>query len=874
MTDIRLELQSPLTLLQRWQGRPDGAKLLELLVTGYTLDLTFVEQRVVSLARGLGARATILGDANHGLHNPVDIRHAGRSYQHANIACRGAFHPKLVVLLGELDVWIAIGSGNPTTAGWGYNDELWIIIRSPRAVGPQALAQLGEWIAELAHHSSVQMPSWISATLSELADMITPDAVDESTTELQILGNLDRPLVEQLPVGPVTSLNLSAPFFDPKSAAVRALIERLRPTEVTVGLQPMLSSYDGETLTAATELARSSQFRHLSEDGHRIRHGKLIEWSADGTLTAMIGSPNLSRAALMVSTSAGGNCELAVIHPVLESLLPEGVSASQQDIRCCSTIPTVAKARESAGVTLLGARRIETGITVELITAIPATITVEVSTSAAPGEWWPRYQLEISPADVAEVVTAQFPAPESAGVAVRVVAQADGTRHVSSVVFLTDTARCRPRAGQSAAPRLPRDDYSHIFTDPELLARFEHDLLTLLRANAAHRATQVPATGTRPAAVDDTDRWGSWLQDLEITLGPSLTMALFPAALTLGLNKSRTSVWAVDTDDAETAEYDEDSVDLDGGLDDLSDRRQPPNLPAEQRRRRRQEAQRLARAVISTPPPSVELRMAVYLWHLDLLAGGVWGPDDDWIDEFAQVLTAMPPSEADDMPECGQPYVGALVAMGLALMSQTATLHGGRQQDLVFQRTWDAVGKWAAQAEPDLIDHYLYQPAQTYSRVTDRQDVDAVIELATAALDDPHALLLAALEAEGVDADYVDGLWVSDCGSAKPRGYAARVGTLIGQHVDSYALVVQGDSGSCLLLCDGSTLAIAESTTRIWRVFTKPTAVSTPSTMLSEGLPHGRTFPRRPGAEPPAEVLKLADAAGVGVAALVSELGV
>jgi hypothetical protein len=522
-------------------------------------------------------------------------------------------------------------------------------------------------------------------------------------------------------------------------------------------------------------------------------------------------------------------------------------------------------------VTLLGARSVETGIIVELITAIPATITVEVSTSAAPGEWWPRYQLEVGSADVAEVVTAQFPAPESAGTAVRVIAQADGTRYVSAVVFLTDTARCRPRAGQSAAPRLTRD-YSQIFTDSDLLARFEHDLLNLLRANAMHRGSQGSATGTRPAAVDDTDRWGSWLQDLETTLGPSLTMGLFPTAIRPGLDKSSTSLWAVDTDDVETAEYDEDSVDLDDELDDLSDRRQPPDVPAEHRRRLRQWAQRLGRAVISTPPPDVELRMLVVQLHLDLLAAGVWGPDDDWIDEFAQVLTAMPPGEADGMPERGQPYVGALVAVGLALMSETATLHGGRQQDLVFQRTWGAVGKWAAQAEPDLIDHYLYQPAQTYSRVTDRQDVDAVIELATAALDDPHALLRAALEAEGVDADCIDGLWVSDCGSAKPRGYAARVATLIGQHTDTYALLVQGDSGSCVLLCHATTLAIAESTTRIWRVFTKRTPLSTPSTMFSEGLPQGRTFPRKPGAQPPEEVVELAEAAGASVPGLISEL--
>jgi hypothetical protein len=38
--------------VRHWHDRPDRARLLKLLVTGYTLDLSFVEQRAVSLARG------------------------------------------------------------------------------------------------------------------------------------------------------------------------------------------------------------------------------------------------------------------------------------------------------------------------------------------------------------------------------------------------------------------------------------------------------------------------------------------------------------------------------------------------------------------------------------------------------------------------------------------------------------------------------------------------------------------------------------------------------------------------------------------------------------------------------------------------------
>lgn len=122
---VRFDFCSPLTLLQQWHSRADGASLHEVLITGYTLDLLFVEQRAVALARGMGARVTILSDAQHAVHDPVDIRRAGRAYQHGHVSCTGAFHPKLAVLVGEDEVWAAVGSGNPTTAGWGYNDELW-----------------------------------------------------------------------------------------------------------------------------------------------------------------------------------------------------------------------------------------------------------------------------------------------------------------------------------------------------------------------------------------------------------------------------------------------------------------------------------------------------------------------------------------------------------------------------------------------------------------------------------------------------------------------------------------------------------------------------------------------------------------------------
>ena len=866
-TRVRFDFCSPLTLLQQWHDRADEAALCEVLLTGYTLDLLFIEQRAVALARGMGARVTILSDAHHGIHNPVDVRRAGRAYQHAHVACRGAFHPKLTVLIGEHDVWLAIGSGNPTTAGWGHNDELWIVLRGGRSCGPAAFADLADWLTDLATNPAVHMPSWISGTLTQLAEMIRPQTTEDSA--VKILGNLDRPILDQLPNVPVDALHASAPFLDPDAAAVAALIARFQPQSLTVALQPELGSYDGRTLAAVAKDVEQVEFRWLSEQGLRVSHGKLVEWRTGDALTAMVGSPNLSRAALLTSTRSGGNCELAAVSPVAASLLPEGVVVAESDLQLRCTIEHSEK-RVATVLTLLGARTSDAGVTVELVCRAAARITLEMASTAAPGQWRPYCTLEVTGEDHHGVIVAEFLAPEPAGAAVRATAMIDDETLTSSVVFLTDAAACLPRTGQATTPRLTRD-YTGVFTDDELRTRFESDLQKLLQANAAHRAsTPSGAAAPRDAAVDDNDRWGAWLNDVGAALGPALTTGLLPGALTAASTSN--STWAVDstvTSEAEEPLDEEGEVD-----DDISDRRPTPDIPAELRQRMRTWAQRLRRAVTASPAPAVELRMLVTQLHLDLLAGGVWEPDNDaWADQLADVLISTPPTVADDVPDRVEPYVGALVAVGLALLAQDATLHGGRPRDIVFQRAWTAVGDCAADADPELIEHYLYQPSQCFSRVADWQDVEAVIALAHAARADPDAELLAAFEAEGLNAKWIDAAWVADCGSAVPRRSAARIATLVDRHRTTYAVVVRGDRGSCVLLRCDNTFALAETGSQVWRVFQRPSPVSTPTTMLAEGLPSGKVYPRGKTKAVPESVVQLADSIGLSLAMLRAAVG-
>lgn len=865
MTHIRLDFQSPLALIRQWQQRPDGARLLEVLITGYTLDLAFFEKRCVSMARGLGARITVLADAHQAVHDPADVRHAGVSYQHASVSCRGAFHPKLAVLIGEDDVWIAIGSGNPTTSGWGHNEELWLVLRASRHRGPVALTELAEWLRAL--HLHVAMPSWIASTVSEVAAMITPDVIDNSLSALRVLGNLDRPFIDQLTDGRVDSLRLAAPFFDPASAAVRELAARFTPDELVIGIQPTLSSYSGPTLVDAVSQVTRAEFRDLPEADRRLSHGKLLEWTVGGKSTAMVGSPNLSYAALLASTTQGGNCELAAVFPVDQSIFPEGEDVALETLRSRSTMQTETDHRQVPPVTLLGARRTEDGITVELLASSATAIVIETSPNGGPGTWQRCHVFRPPASALREVLVAQFQAPEQMGAAVRAVVDDSTQLYISPAVFLTDTARCLARQAGSSAPRLGQH-FGDVFSDEKLHHRFESDLLRLLAENAAHRRQEPSGGATRrqTATVSSSDRWTVWLQGAEATIGPNFTASLFPFTSVLKTpTPARLQQWDVDLGGAiEDIAEDEDPETVDPiAEDEESAGRQPPVVPASWHQKMHSFALKLAEKSRANPPPSVELRMLVVQLIFDLLAAGVWGPDDErWRAPLCDALISLPPGDDEAVPDRALDFLGSLAAVGLALLVQDASLHGGREQDLVLRRAWEAVRFHTAMAEPELSEQYLYQPTQSYTRVAGLAGVEAIIASAVDYENDPDAGVRAAVDEaaaeKGWHVDFDDGVWLVSAARATPRLVAGRIATVIGEHAKPCAVLVETDRGKCALLRGGHTVAVAENNS--WRLARMPSPLSTPASQLSEGPLRGAAFPLN---NPPPSVTNLADEIGV-----------
>jgi hypothetical protein len=101
----------------------------------------------------------------------------------------------------------------------------------------------------------------------------------------------------------------------------------------------------------------------------------------------VIGSANITSAALLRTVGESGNCELAVAADVEQPLLPDAPRVATADV--AQWRPFQDRDREDAFVPLrvLGARRLERSVELHVVCGIAGPVTVEFSPDGAPGSW-------------------------------------------------------------------------------------------------------------------------------------------------------------------------------------------------------------------------------------------------------------------------------------------------------------------------------------------------------------------------------------------------------------------------------------------------------------------------------------------------------
>lgn len=775
-----LVLSSPLTLLLAEEQHGDR-DAVELLLLTYTGDFGFFEKFGLGLAQAAGARVTIVADAAMATVDPRAARRAGRAYLPGLASCAGAFHPKFLLIAGEKRVTAAIGSGNMTMAGWQANAELWTVLNGTPGNCPPALGDLARFLRLLPDQVSLSrnVPEALHRSAGLLDAMLaTAPPPTPAAENVRIVSSAFGPIIDQLPRGPVDELCASAPFHDPGAVALSAVINRLNPVKVTVAHQPGMTQLDGDALG---QLLAGIGRRLLIDSERRYRHGKLLEWVADGQRMCLTGSANLSGSALLKPMSHDGNCELGIISPIGPTLLPAG---TEQDL----TDPMFARQRmvitprRPSGPLLLGATRVEQGLHVLAVRPARSAARIDVSPAESPPEMWEaagtlqagqsevtitfaavagsRVRL-VSPAPAHQVAKAPAGAP---------AADSTWVPEVSNTVFVVDPARVFARPGGPAS-RTPPPTPINLFGDPRLAEKFFADM-AVLAADVVKTPTVAATKSSTAADVDGPvhaggDNEHAWQHYLDVCAGrvgvPLLRFALglppLPSA-ELFSNVLPTVSWAEEiVADAESG-LPGDTAENPAGTDDLTDATatlpedgngattvRVPDLRGTPLAVRARYQRWAARLVDAAPQLSAPERMLVCRLVLWAAAAGAWEHDDrSWVPLLSRAVAALP---GGDLPQPLEPQIGSLAAVALSVLRSHTSRLERDQGALAFERATAAAGYLVLASEPVFVEEYTSALAGSFGAAAAPAAVAALVsDILTA---DPVKDAMWALVAAGRD---------------------------------------------------------------------------------------------------------------------------
>ena len=680
------EARSPFTLFDEVE------EASEVLVLSYTANLDFFERFSLAHARALGALVTVIADAEMVSADPLVVRHAGTAYLDARAICEGAFHPKLLVIVGREEARVAIGSGNLTMAGWHGNAEISTVLRADSdSGGPETIHQVADFLDALVD-SPVKLTPGASPALERAAGFLRGLPTDGPGPRL--VHNLSESIAKQLPSGPVEEFVCCAPFYDRSLAALRELIGQLQPRELSILVQPE-TSVDGPALES---LAEEFNARINWVKDRRYHHGKLVEWVADGQRSALTGSPNLSTSALS-ATVEGGNCELGLISQVPSSLAPAAGSPPQTWVSELSIERD--RSDEAHGFLLLGAVNTPTGVRLLLNRPLPLGGIVQGYDRV--GDGWSK---------IASIAAGQETYELDAGLAqpgraLRIVL--DDSRS-SNQVFVADLDRVRrPQASAVGRVRKSPSDVAADGLGDLLLADLDQLREHLLRVGAL--VVPRPAGGEHGEGGPDADgneelpkarpAPGQTLEDFvnacDPVLGREMTEfgLVLPALPGVGMSIEEDEKLELDTDvddPSKESEIEEESPPrLTGAIKSLS---------SDDRDRYRRFIERL---VVRSSGYPLLLRTLALRTIFHGMAAGLWS-EEEWPDLLAHAMTALV-VEGDKPTDEERKAAASMAAIALALeRTQVARISVQDEANLRFKGAAQAVAPLLAFVDPERVE--------------------------------------------------------------------------------------------------------------------------------------------------------------------------
>ncbi len=294
------------------------------LITTFNAYLPFYEEIVLNRLRAGGCRHNVvLIDAAECqaayANEETRPRYAGREYTLVPMRSRGAFHPKIFLLVGRRKAAIFVGSHNLTLSGFGYNRELTTRFDFKPAtddvgndIARQAWQAAGQWLADQRDVLPEPLSDAVRA-VSNFGPWLRSQAAG-ATRNVEFLAQTSSSpgiwsqLRPRLPER-IRRIVVVGPFFDSDLALLSQFREFWPRAPIFVGVDPATA-----VLPEKGGLTKKFDFRNAAKLGKRggYLHAKCYFFDAGGNRDVLVvGSANPSAHAWL-GTAKFGNDEAVI----------------------------------------------------------------------------------------------------------------------------------------------------------------------------------------------------------------------------------------------------------------------------------------------------------------------------------------------------------------------------------------------------------------------------------------------------------------------------------------------------------------------------------------------------------------------------------
>jgi hypothetical protein len=306
---MSIERQNILDVIGRNQS-----KYASCIITCFSFDFTFFEQRVMSVLKTANVRNIHVFVDDKFLDNALEQNEGGefqthKTYSITGIRAKGVFHPKIMFLAGPKHGLLIIGSGNLTNSGLSSNDEVWgaFHLNGIESQNAPLFAKVWNYLEDFNRQSdgiNAEKLTWVKQRAPWIDEISSADFPQETEvnneTTIRFLANykessLYNQVISALPRKSLKELNIVSPYFDEQGRFLSEIMEDLKPETVNCITDPQFGILPHELEDHLKEKINFYAWADCLTDATGISrlHAKLVQFKfTDGSEYLLFGSAN------------------------------------------------------------------------------------------------------------------------------------------------------------------------------------------------------------------------------------------------------------------------------------------------------------------------------------------------------------------------------------------------------------------------------------------------------------------------------------------------------------------------------------------------------------------------------------------------------